>query len=208
MPRHPHHSALKKLATRDPVIAAALAEVGLPPPRERPPGFGSMVRIIVGQQVSAMAAASIWARLTTAIDPFTPEAVQAQGIDRLRALGLSRQKAAYAIGLAELMATGRLDLEQVHAMEDEAAIAELMKVKGFGRWSAEVYLLFSLNRADVFPAADLALQVAMQRLKNLRRRPDPKRLMRLVEEWRPYRSAAAHFLWHYYHKAPFGAAER
>jgi DNA-3-methyladenine glycosylase II len=205
MARHPHHRALTKLAAVDPHIATALELVGLPPPRSRPPGFGSLARIIVGQQVSAKAANSMWTKLTTAIDPFTPENVLRRTTDDLRALGQSRQKAAYIYGMAQALVTGALDLEQIHEMEDEAAIAEITKLKGFGRWSAEVYLLFSLGRHDVFPAADLALAVAMQRLKKLRKRPDQKRLIRLVEPWRPYRSAGAHFLWHYHHNAPFTA---
>lgn len=208
MPRHPHHVALKKLAAGDPHLADALAKIGLPPPRTRPPGFASLARIIVGQQVSAASARALWDRLTTGIDPFTPEAVLARTEAELRALGLSRQKAAYTLGLARELAEGRLDLAQVHGLDDEAAIAELTKIKGLGRWSAEIYLLFSLGRLDVFPSGDLALAVAMQRLRKLRRRPDPKRLIKLVEPWRPYRGAAAYFLWHFHHAAPFDAGER
>lgn len=207
MPRHPHAAALRHLAARDPVFGQALATCGLPPRREREPGFASLVRIIVGQQVSTASAVSMWNRLTAGIDPFTPEAVLRRRDDELREFGLSRQKAAYTLGLAREIAEGRLDLTRVHAMEDEAAIAEIVKVKGLGRWSAEVYLLFALRRPDVWPAGDLALQVAMQRLRRLRRRPDPARMIKLAEAWRPYRGAAAHFLWHYYHRAPFEAAE-
>ncbi len=208
MARHPHHLALRKLAAVDPHIAAALAEVGLPEPRVRPPGFASLARIIVGQQVSTASARSLWERLTAGVDPFTPDGVLAKTADELRGLGLSRQKAAYTLGLAAAIAEGQLDLDGLDVLEDEAAIAELTKIKGLGRWSAEIYLLFSLGRPDVFPAGDLALAVAMQRLKRLRRRPDPKRLIKLTEAWRPYRGAAALFLWHYYANAPFGAAER
>lgn len=208
MPRHPHHTALKKLAATDRHIAEALAKVGLPPPRSRPPGFPSLARIIIGQQVSVAAAASIWTKLTTAIDPFTPENVVTRSLDDLRLLGLSRQKAAYILGLAADLVERRLDLERIHGMEDELAIAELMKLKGFGRWSAEIYLLFSLGRPDIFPAGDLGLQVAVQRLKKLRRRPDPKRLIKLSQAWRPHRGAAAYFLWHFLHNAPIGTRER
>jgi DNA-3-methyladenine glycosylase II len=208
VPRHPHHTALKKLAAVDPHIAGALELVGLPPPRHRPPGFESLARIIVAQQVSVAAAKSIWERLTTGIAPFTPESVVLRTVDDLRSFGLSRQKAAYTWGLASDLAAGRVDLEHVHAMEDEVAIAELTKIKGFGRWSAEVYLLFSLGRLDVFPAADLGLAVAMQRLRKLRKRPDAKRLIKLAEPWRPYRGAAAHFLWHYHSNAPLAGNDR
>ena len=207
MPRHPHHVALKRLAASDPHIAAALTKIGLPPPRSRPPGFGSLARIIVGQQVSVAAAASIWDRLAAGIDPFTPDNVARRTIDELRAFGLSRQKANYISALAADLATGRLDLEVIHALDDAAAIAELMKIKGFGRWSAEVYLLFSLGRPDIFPSGDLGLAVAMQRLKRLRKRPDPKRLIKLSEAWRPHRGAAAFFLWHFLHNAPLGPAK-
>ena len=207
MPRHPHHVALKRLAAGDPHIAAALTKIGLPPPRSRPPGFASLARIIVGQQVSVASAASIWNRLTAGIDPFTPENVARRTIDELRAFGLSRQKANYIAGLAADLASGRLNLEVIHALDDAAAIAELMKIKGFGRWSADVYLLFSLGRPDIFPAGDLGLAVAMQRLKRLRKRPDPKRLIKLSEAWRPYRGAAALFLWHFLHNAPLGPAK-
>lgn len=202
MPNNPHLAALQELAARDPDIAAALAQIGPPPPRDRPPGFGSLLRAIVGQQISAAAAASLWARLTAAIDPITPEAVAAHEIDALRALGLSRQKALYARGLALDILARRVELDRLPTLADDAAIAHLVQVKGIGRWSAEVYLLFALGRPDIWPAGDLALAIAMQRLKRLRRRPDPKRLIRLAEPWRPYRGAAAHFLWHYYAKAP------
>ena len=194
--------SLKMLARRDEDLARALAIVGSPPERSRPPGFATLVRIIVGQQVSAKAAASLWSRLETAIAPFTPEAVAWHGVDDLRALGLSRQKASYAITLAQALAERTLDLDRVHEMDDDAAVAALVTVKGIGRWSAEIYLLFALGRPDVFPAGDLALAIAMQRLKGLRRRPDPKKLEKLAESWRPHRGAAAHFLWHYYAQTP------
>lgn len=207
MPRHPHRVALKKLAASDPHIAEALRKFGLPPPRSRPPGFASLARIIIGQQVSVAAAASIWNKLTARIDPFTPEVVAKRTVDELRGFGLSRQKAAYIASLAADLVEGRLDLERIHALDDAAAIVELMRLKGFGRWSAEVYLLFSLGRPDIFPAGDLGLAVAMQRLKRLRKRPDPKRLLKLSEAWRPHRGAAAFFLWHFLHNAPLGPAE-
>ena len=122
--------------------------------------------------------------------------------EALRALGLSRQKAAFALALAGDLVERRLDLDGLAALDDEPAIAELTKVKGIGRWSAEIYLLFCLQRPDVWPAGDLALQVAMQRLKRLRQRPSPDRLIKLAKPWRPHRGAAAHLLWHYYAKAP------
>ena len=208
MARHPHHIALKKLAAGDPHIADALAKIGLPPPRNRPPGFPSLARIIIGQQVSVASAAAIWNRLTAGVDPLTPENVLTRSLDDLRTFGLSRQKAAYILGMAEALTSGAVDLARIAELDDEAAIAELTKIKGFGRWSAEIYLLFSLGRLDVFPSGDLGLAVAMQRLKKLRKRPDPKRLLKLSEAWRPPRGAAAYFLWHFLHNAPFTTRER
>jgi DNA-3-methyladenine glycosylase II len=208
MPRNPHTTALRRLAAADPILAAALTTCGLPPPRNREPGFASLARIIVGQQVSTASAVALWTRLTAGIAPFTPEAVVRCNEEQLRALGLSRQKAAYTLGLAREIVEGRLDLERLHTLDDEAAILEITRIKGLGRWSAEVYLLFALQRPDIWPAGDLALQVGMQHLRGLRKRPDPKRMIKLAETWRPYRGAAAHFLWHYYAKAPFRAGER
>lgn len=202
MPRHPHSLALKFLASRDAHIAAEFARIGLPPRRERPPGFPTILRIILGQQVSTSAANAMWAKMTAVIDPLTPEALLQYQPAALRPFGLSRQKSAYALGLAGDLVAGRVDLARVEALEDEDAIAELIKIKGIGRWSAEVYLLFALGRKDIWPAGDLALQVALQRLKGLRKRPDPKRMIKLAEMWRPHRGAAAHFLWHYYANAP------
>lgn len=208
MPRNPHSTSLRRLAAGDPILAAALSTCGLPPPRNREPGFASLARIIVGQQVSTASAVALWARLTTEIAPFTPEELMRHSDEDLRALGLSRQKAAYTLGLAREIVEGRLDFERLHTLDDEAAILEITRIKGLGRWSAEIYLLFALQRPDIWPAGDLALQVGMQHLRGLRKRPDPKRMIKLAEAWRPYRGAAAHFLWHYYAKAPFRAAER
>jgi DNA-3-methyladenine glycosylase II len=193
---------LQALAERDTDIAAALALIGPPPSRARPPGFSSLLRAIVAQQVSAASAAALWARLAAAIDPIEPASVACLELEALRKLGLSRPKARYALGLARDILDGRIDLERVPTLADEEAIAHLVQIKGIGRWSAEVYLLFALGRPDIFPAGDLALAIAMQRLKRLRRRPDPKRLMKLAEPWRPYRGAAAEFLWHFYKSPP------
>ncbi len=204
----PYATALRRLAKADPALAAALAAVGSPPLRSREPGFASLARIIVGQQVSTASSVALWAKLTAGVDPFTPEAVLARTADELRLLGLSRQKAAYTLGLARAIAEGTLDLERLRDLDDEAAIEEITRVKGLGRWSAEIYLLFALQRSDIWPAGDLALQIGMQRLRGLRKRPDAKRMIRLAEPWRPYRGAAAHFLWHYYRKAPFQTQER
>jgi DNA-3-methyladenine glycosylase II len=192
---------LRKLAEIDDDVAAALDAHGFPPPRRRAQGFPTILRIILGQQVSSAAAAGMWRRLTETVTP-EPRAILGLDETSMRGCGFSRQKALYARGLAEAVLAGRLDLDRVAILDDEEAIAELVTLKGVGRWTAEVYLLFALGRPDVWPVGDLAVQEGARRLKRLRRRPDQKQLMRLGERWRPYRSAAAQLLWHYYAKGP------
>jgi DNA-3-methyladenine glycosylase II len=189
--------ALAELAGRDRDIAAAWRQVGDPPPRRRPKGFPALIGSIVAQQVSAAAARAIWARLAAA-DALVPRRFLALREADLRAIGFSRQKILYGRGLAQAIAEGQLDFRRLHRLDDEAAVAELVRFKGIGRWTAEVYLLFALQRLDVWPADDLALQVAVQRLKRLRARPGRAVLVRHAEAWRPWRGAAARFLWHYY----------
>jgi DNA-3-methyladenine glycosylase II len=192
--------ALEALASADPLFAEAYERCGLPPERGHPPGFDGLVRIIAAQQVSAGAARAIVARLAERFPALTPEAALSAGPEGLRACGLSRPKVAYCLGLAEASQTGALDFAALERMEDEEAISALVSVKGVGRWTAEVYLLFSLKRPDVFPGGDLALQAGVQRLLNLTERPGPEAAAEVAAaRWRPHRSAAARFLWHYYH---------
>ncbi len=194
---------LAALASRDADVARELGRIGTPPSRARPSGFATLLRIIIGQQVSTSSAAAMWSKLEAAQGgEVTPAAILACTPDALRGHGFSRQKAAYALGLARDIAEGRLNLARLARHGDEAAMAELIKVKGVGVWTAEIYLLFALRRADVFPAGDLALQVSFQRLKRRRKRPTPEQLRKLVEPWRPYRGAAAHLLWHAYANPP------
>ena len=190
--------ALEALADRDPDLAEAYVHCGLPPQRTAPEGFPGLVHTIVGQQVSAAAGRAILSRLKEAVRPMTPEQLLALDDEALRHAGLSRPKVRYCRALAEELASGRLDLRAIRGLDDDEAIARITRVKGLGRWSAECYLLFALKRPDVWPAGDLAVQTAVQRLKGLETRPNTKEMDRLAEHWRPYRSAAARFLWHYY----------
>ncbi len=189
---------LAALADCDPDLARALGDCGLPPRRKSPAGFPGLLRIIVSQQVSTASAAAILAKLKTRMPRATPQAFLKLGEAELVASGFSRAKMRYATALAEDLLARRLDLRALDLMEDEAAIQHLTAAKGIGRWSAEIYLLFSLGRPDIMPAGDLALQVAAQRMKQLAQRPDDKALRALAERWRPHRSAAARFLWHAY----------
>lgn len=197
-PDHDLAPALEALSASDRDIAEAYAVCGLPPRRRRRPGFAGLARIVTAQQVSAGAARAIFGRLGGLVSPFTPEVLLATRDEDLRAAGLSRAKVVYLRALAEDMIAGRIDLKGLGKMDDTEAIAHLCQAKGIGRWSAELYLLFSMRRPDVWPAGDLAVQVALKKLKRLRKHPDERRMDRIAEAWRPYRSAAALFLWHYY----------
>jgi len=148
---------------------------------------------IVAQQVSTASAAAIWLRMDRAgLTEAAP--VLAAGTDALRAVGLSRQKVGYAVALAE----AEIDFDALGQMEDEAVIAELTRVKGIGRWTAEIYAMFSLGRADIFAAGDLALQEAARGMLDLETRPTEKALARMAEDWSPWRAVAARALWSYY----------
>jgi len=189
---------LDAIATRAPGIARALAVAGYPEPRIRQRGATTLLRTIVGQQVSVAAAASVWAKLEALLGPECPPEVLLEAeFDALRACGLSRQKQGYARSLCELVVAGELDLHNLPA-DDEAAIAELVRIKGIGRWSAEIYLLFAEGRADIWPAGDLAVQVGLQKLLGLEARPSEAETRALAEAWRPHRGAAAIFTWHCY----------
>jgi DNA-3-methyladenine glycosylase II len=193
--------ALAALAALDPDMDRAIAEAGPPPLRYRPPGFATLLRIIVAQQVSLASAQAIADRLAAACDPMTPERFLRLTDDDLRLTGLSRPKQRYARSLAAEIASGGIDLARIAALDDEAAIAELTRAKGIGRWSAEVYLLFSLGRPDVFPVDDVGLMIGAQKVKRLDARPDRRALAGLAEGWRPYRAVAARMLWHYRRQA-------
>ena len=194
--------ALAELGRRDPDLARAHREAGLPALRRRTPGFAAFVDIILAQQLSAASANAIRARLRALATPLTPESFLALDDASLRGIGFSRQKVLYGRGLAEALASGRLDLAHIHRLPDEEAIAAITAQKGLGRWSAEVYLLFALRRPDIWPVDDLAVVVAVQRLKRLKERPDRKRMLAIAEPWRPWRSYAARLMWHYYRNAP------
>jgi DNA-3-methyladenine glycosylase II len=194
-------SQVEALASREPAFAAVVERHGIPGPRNSDPGAHTLLRTIVGQQVSVAAARSMWSKLESAYGS-PPDLGLLLGAtdEELRAAGISRQKAGYIRSLAELVISGDLDL---HALpqDDEQAIALLTKIKGIGRWSAEIYLLFAEGRADIFPAGDLAVLVELGRLMGLPEKPTEKRLRELAEPWRPYRGAAAILAWHSYNSS-------
>lgn len=191
------NASIDELCRREPAFVAVLAAHGYPEPRLRERGYATLVRTIVGQQVSVKAAASMYAKLDRLIGATDPQHIVAASDELLREAGMSRQKAGYLRSLAELVLSGQLDLENLPA-DDEEAIAQLTRIKGIGRWSAEIYLLFAEGRADVWPAGDLAVQIAIGQILGHADRPSEKAIRDLAEAWRPHRGAAAIFAWHHY----------
>ena len=193
-------ASLDALAIIEPRFADAIEATGYPEARIREPGYTTLLRTIVGQQVSVAAAASVWNKLELLLgEGCCARKLIEQDFDALRSCGLSRQKQGYARSLAELVLSGELPLETLPS-DDEDAISYLTKVKGIGRWSAEIYLLFAEGRVDIWPAGDLAVQEGVGRLLKLDARPSEKEIRTLAEKWRPHRGAAAIFTWHIYAK--------
>jgi len=194
-------AALDAIGAIEPAMARALGKVGYPEVRIRERGYRTLLRTIVGQQVSVAAAASVWRKLEALLgEDVAPEKLLSAEFDALRACGLSRQKQGYARSLCELVAAGEIDFDSLPE-GDEDAISELTRIKGIGRWSAEIYLLFAEGRRDIWPAGDLAVQVGLGKLLGLAERPDEKMTRDLAEGWSPHRGAAAIFIWHYYQNA-------
>ena len=181
------------LAARDARFAAALAETGPLPLRRKPEGFAQLLSAIVSQQVSTASAAAIWGRMEAA-GLTTPPAILAAGEDGLRGAGLSRQKIRYALALSE----AGVDFDALRAKPDEVVIADLVALPGIGRWTAEIYAMFSLGRADVFAPGDLALREAARVLFDLGARPSERALREMAGDWSPWRGVAARLLWAYY----------
>jgi DNA-3-methyladenine glycosylase II len=190
--------AADTLATRDKDLARVLKADGVPPLWARRPGFVTLVRIILEQQVSLASADATYRRLAGNLAPLTPDRIVAAGASHLRSLGITRQKAAYCVNVAEAIRTGDLDLKEVGKTQDEAAIGTLTRIKGIGPWTAEIYLLMALRRPDVWPAGDIALATAARSVKRIRKRPTPAQLTEVADAWRPHRATAARLLWKYY----------
>lgn len=196
------HASLDELAKREKAFAAVLETHGKPEPRHSQPGVETLLRTIVGQQVSVQAARSMWNKLVAKLgQPVDLQKLLESSDEELREAGLSRQKAGYARSLAGLVLSGELDLAHLPE-DDEEAIAHLIKIRGIGRWSAEIYLLFAEGRRDVWPAGDLAVQIEIGKLLGLDGKPSEKQLREIAEAWRPHRGAAAVLAWHSYNAPP------
>ncbi|HZN05092.1 MAG TPA: DNA-3-methyladenine glycosylase 2 family protein [Candidatus Polarisedimenticolia bacterium] len=194
--------AARHLAGRDPDLALLLARHGPPPLWGRPRGFATLVRIILEQQVSLASARAIYGRLVATLGEPTPERLFAAGVDKLRGCGLTRQKAGYCHRLAAAARDGTLDLATVARLDDAAAIDALTRHDGIGPWTAQIYLLMSLRRPDIWPAGDLALVASLRTVKRLRRPPSRERIVAIASAWRPYRAVAARMLWQNYLARP------
>ncbi len=185
-----------------PHFGHVLRKHGVPPLWAREPGFATLIHIILEQQVSLASARAAYDRLQAAAYPLTPARLLELDDATLRAVGFSRQKSAYVRHLAGTLLAGTLDLAALAGLDDDAVRAQLQAVKGIGPWTAEIYLLMALGRADAWPAGDLGLVVAVQEVKRLEQRPDAATLSALAESWRPWRAVAARLLWHHYLSKP------
>ncbi|MFZ7126156.1 MAG: DNA-3-methyladenine glycosylase family protein [Desulfobacterales bacterium] len=194
------NTALNFLAEKDTDLGEVLSVFGPPPLWVREPGFGSLLYIILEQQVSIASARATFSRLKAIVPFLTPGSFLALDPDALKAVGFSRQKIRYGRILAEAVQDGDLDLGGLNLLDDDAARKAMMKVTGIGRWTADVYLLTALRRPDVLPVGDLALMNAARQVKRLEERPTPALFESIGEGWRPWRSVAARILWHAYLK--------
>jgi DNA-3-methyladenine glycosylase II len=185
------------LSEREPALARVIDEYGIPPLWKREEGFATLTHIILEQQVSLQSAKAVFERLCAVCEP-SASAIANFGEDGLRSIGITRQKARYIAEAAQAVVSGQFSMEALQEMSDEAARTELMRLKGVGAWTANVYLLMALCRADAFPAGDLALQIAAHGVMERSHRPTADELTALAESWKPYRAVAARILWHWY----------
>ncbi len=186
------------LSRMDADLARVTDRLGDPPMWTRPTGFVSLIQIILEQQVSLASAKAVNKRLMQSVDVLTPAAMLSLSGDELRAIGFSRQKTAYCRNLALNVRNGNLNLDGLETMSDSNVRSELLKQKGIGNWTADIYLLMAMRRPDVLPQSDIALIIAMQELKNLPKKPSQVEFQEIGDAWKPWRSVAARILWHFY----------
>jgi DNA-3-methyladenine glycosylase II len=193
-------AAVRELASQDPDLAAIVERIGHPPMWDRPPGFGTLVHIVLEQQVSLASAQAAFERLAAAVDPLAPAGFLALDDGELLAIGFSRQKAGYVRGLARALDSGALDLDRFESLPDDEAHRLLVEVKGIGPWTASIYQLMVLRRPDIWPVADIALATSVAEAKGLAARPNAAQMEAIGSAWRPWRSVAARLFWHDYLK--------
>jgi DNA-3-methyladenine glycosylase II len=191
-------SAIDQIAVVDTDVSRVLGDTGYPKPRNRAAGFHAFVSTVVSQQLSTKAANTIFKRVCVAVPELSPEGLLRASVEDLRGAGLSARKVEYLQGLAKATLSGEFDPDALESMDDQQAIRSIVRLRGFGVWTAKIYLMFSLGRKDIFPEDDLALVVALQHLKGLESRPKPSAALELTRTWSPNRSAGSLFLWKYY----------
>ncbi len=188
----------RRLADSDPHLARVHKLYGAPPLWERPTGFATLLQIILEQQVSLASAKACFDKLTVRVGSVCPENILVSTDAELKADGFSRQKTGYVRHLAEALIEGRIDLEGLHGLSDDDVKSELIKLKGIGEWTSDIYLLMALLRPDIMPKGDIALHAAYQKLAGLDKRPHSDEFIELAKRWSPFRSVAARMLWHFY----------
>lgn len=191
------NAACCELGEQDSRLASVLAEHGMPPLWDRKPGFATLIQIILEQQVSLASARACFDKLTIHIGEVTPRGILSLDDADLKKIGFSRQKTGYARHLAEAVMEERIDLDQMETLPDAEVKEELMKLKGIGEWTSDIYLLMALLRPDVMPKGDIALHAAWHKLSG-EPRPTSDEFLKIAERWRPLRSVAARLLWHFY----------
>ncbi len=190
--------AVEELAVNDTDLARVIENHGPPPMWARKAGFPALLKIILEQQVSLASAEAVYQRLKSTVPEITSEHIHELSIDGMRSIGFTRQKAGYCDGLAKSILAGDVDLDRLKNMSDTDAHNALLKIRGIGPWTANIYLLMALRRPDVWPDGDLALAESTRRIKRLKQRPSYDRLHKMAQKWRPWRSVAARILWHAY----------
>ena len=190
--------AVLYLTKKDKDLGTIFKSDGVPPIWARRPGFTTLIKIILEQQVSLSSAKAVYTKVAHSIKPFTPQRFEELGIRYLKTLGVTRQKSSYIINVANAINHGNLNSKTLHKLDDEIVKEKLMSIKGIGSWSADIYLLMALRRPDVWPAGDIALEKTIRKIKRLRKNYSSEKLSEVAEKWRPYRSVAARMLWHNY----------
>lgn len=190
--------AVKYLSKKDKDLAALYEADGVPPLWARRPGFTTLIKIILEQQVSLASAKAAYRKLARNIKPFTPVRFEELGIAYLKSLGVTRQKSSYCINIAAAILDDKLDLKSLNNMNDDDVKKTLSRIKGIGSWTADIYLLMALRRSDIWPSGDIALAKSMRKIKRLRSYPTYEKQIKIAEKWRLYRSVAARMLWQHY----------
>ena len=197
---HEYERVIEALTRTCPYLKNVVQQYGMPAPKYRSPGYSSLLKIILSQQISVAASLSIWKRLESGLENISATSILDAGPEKLSECGVSQRKIKYAISLAKAVKSDLLNFSRLALLNDNEAIVCLTNISGIGIWTAEIYLIFCLNRQDIWPDGDLALTNGLRTLFSLRDRPDRKKIIEISDRWRPWRSLAAVLVWHFYNK--------